>query len=116
MRFTFELEVPTLLEAAEIEEVLKNNRISYKLSVEGNNIINRKAPKRKKHIKQPSVKAKKQTRARLVMADVERVEKCIKKHPSWNDARVSKTTKISGASVYRIRTGQHRLQIHPKLL
>jgi len=113
MKIKFELEVPTLLEAAEIEEILKNNSVSYKLSVEGNSTHNRKPPKHR-HIHAPTkpriVMAGVVTRKRLTMADVDRVLACIDKHPMWSVVRVSKMTKVSEGSIYRIRNGTHRLQ------
>lgn len=99
MNFTFTITAHGFEKAAQIEKALKALEVPFHTAM-SKPIGGLKARKKRTVV----------DKAMLAI-----VATAIDKHPDRNDAEISRETGVSGATVGRIRNGQHCLQLKPAL-
>lgn len=98
MNFDFTIRAHGFEKAAAVEAALKNIGVPYE--------VNMSKP----------VNGKKRTRVVIDKATVAVVANCLSRNPKFSVAEVAKRTKVSRATVQRIKSGTHVLQKQDKKL
>ena len=94
MNILFTIKANTFKKAADIEDFLKNNAISYTTRVED----------------KPSLGSGKRRRQAVGKDELAAVLQCIAVNPKWTQGEVARSTGVGISSVGRIALGTHALQ------